>query len=164
MQSGATARKRRQAGAQRVQAVIDALRAELTLQFLRFGTVGVVGFLIDTATVYSLRGSLGLYGAGMVSYLVAATATWALNRCWTFRGRGEGPAHRQWAAFLTANLAGFALNRGTYAMLIATVPLCAAVPVIPVAAGAVAGMFVNFSLARSVVFRQAAVDAPAPHG
>src|SRR5215469_1240832 len=59
-------------------------------QFFRFGAVGTSGFLIDTAIVYGLRGRLGLYGAGMVSYLVAASWAWALNRGWTFRGRGSG--------------------------------------------------------------------------
>jgi hypothetical protein len=64
------------------------------MQFLRFGVVGAIGFLIDTATVYAVRGSLGLYGAGLAGYVTAATGNWLLNRVWTFRGRGYGPAHR----------------------------------------------------------------------
>ncbi|MDQ2803829.1 MAG: GtrA family protein [Pseudomonadota bacterium] len=128
-------------------------RAQVAGDFLRFGVVGVIGFMVDTAVVYSLRGAFGLYGAGMASYLIAATVNWALNRSWTFRGRGRGRAHRQWARYLAANIAGFVLNRGTYAALVTVVPLCAAQPVIAVAAGAVAGMMVNFSLSRAVVFR-----------
>ncbi|MGH7041354.1 MAG: GtrA family protein [Acetobacteraceae bacterium] len=128
------------------------LAPALIAQFLRFGTVGTIGFMIDTATVYGLRGTLGLYGAGMVSYLVAASANWALNRAWTFRGQGSGPAHRQWARFLGVCLTGFVLNRGTYAALVTWVALCAAQPVFAVAAGSVAGMFVNFALSRRVVF------------
>ena len=123
------------------------------VQFSMFGTVGFVGFLADTATVYSFRYSLGLYGAGAVAYLVAATVTWLLNRLWTFRGSGGGPAHRQWARFLAVNLIGFVLNRGTYAILVTFVPLCAAEPVYAVGAGAIAGMFLNFSLSRTMVFR-----------
>lgn len=123
------------------------------VQFLKFGVVGVIGFGIDTAVVYGLRASLGLYGAGAVSYVVAATGNWVLNRIWTFRGQGSGKAHQQWALFLTTNLAGFALNRGTYALLVTFSTLCHAQPVFAVAAGAVAGMFVNFGMARSVVFR-----------
>ncbi len=122
-------------------------------QFLKFATVGTFGFLADTAVVYALRGALGLYAAGMVSYLLVASINWALNRAWTFRGQGSGPAHRQWARFMGANLLGLVLNRGTYAALVATVPLCAAQPVFAVAAGSVAGMMVNFTLSRQVVFR-----------
>ncbi len=128
-------------------------RIGVLAQFLMFGTVGVAGFLVDTATVYALRRWLGLYGAGMAAYLVAATVTWLLNRLWTFRGLGSGPVHHQWARFLTANLSGFVLNRGTYALLVTFVSVCAEQPVYAVAAGAIAGMFVNFGLSRAIVFR-----------
>ncbi len=135
-----------------MQVATSQPRTDIAGQFLRFGTVGAFGFLIDTATVYGLRGVLGLYGAGLAAYVAAASVNWALNRRWTFRGRGSLPAHRQWARFLCANLAGFVLNRGTYAALVSAVPLCAAQPVVAVAAGALAGMGVNFSLSRWVVF------------
>ena len=128
-------------------------RVVLVAQFMRFGTVGLVGLAIDTATVYGLREPLGLYGAGVVAYGVAASVNWLLNRIWTFRGLGDGPAHHQWARFLAANLLGFVLNRGTYALLVTFMPLAAAQPVIATAAGSVAGMFVNFGLSRRYVFR-----------
>ena len=56
-------------------------------------------------------------------------------------------------AFLAANLLGFVLNRGTYFTLVTISATCAAEPVLAVAAGAIAGMFINFHLSRSVVFR-----------
>jgi putative flippase GtrA len=128
-------------------------RLMLMAQFLRFGVVGGVGFIVDTATVYGLRHALGLYGAGMVAYITAASSNWLLNRLWTFRGVGSGAAHRQWAMFMVTNLVGFVLNRGTYAVLVTFVAAAAEQPVIATAAGAVAGMFVNFSLSRRLVFR-----------
>ncbi|HTR16248.1 MAG TPA: GtrA family protein [Acetobacteraceae bacterium] len=121
--------------------------------FLRFCCVGGVGFLIDTATVYALLPVLGHYGAGVVAFFVAASANWGLNRVWTFRDRARAPMHRQWALFLAANSLGFLFNRGTYAALIATVPLCYDHPVLAVAAGAVAGLGANFPLSRALVFR-----------
>ena len=123
------------------------------MQFLRFGTVGVAGFVVDTLVVYGLRGWLGLYLAGMVSYLVAASGNFVLNRIWTFRGQGSAPAHRQWLLFLLTNLGGFVLNRGTYVALIFFSPLCHSHPILAIAAGAVAGMFLNFHLSRTVAFR-----------
>ena len=128
-------------------------RIHTLVQFLMFAAVGCCGFVLDTATVYALRYRLGLYGAGLVAYGVAATGTWVLNRAWTFRGSGSGPAHRQWARFLAANAVGFTLNRGTYALLVTFVALCAEQPVFATGAGAIAGMFVNFSLSRTLVFR-----------
>ena len=128
-------------------------RLALLRQFMAFGTVGTIGFLINTAAVYATRGVLGLYGAGVVAYVLAATGTWALNRVWTFRGRGTQPILRQWSLFLFVSLGGFIPNWVTYAVLVTVSPLCAEHPILAVAAGAVAGMFVNFALSRRVVFR-----------
>ncbi|GAN78235.1 GtrA family protein [Acidisphaera rubrifaciens] len=150
----------------RTRATPDSLA--LAAQFVRFATVGLAGLVVDTTTVYALRGTLGLYGAGLAAYGTGATTTWWLNRLWTFRAHteqaraapGRVRLHRQWALFLLANSAGFVLNRGTYALLVTFVPVCAAQPVLATSAGAVAGMFVNFAMSRSVVFR--AVPAVAP--
>jgi putative flippase GtrA len=124
-------------------------------QALRFGVVGVIGFVVDTATVYALhfRGGADLYSAGAAAYLVAATTTWALNRVWTFAGASRAKPARQWALFLAVQLIGFALNRGTYAAMIAFLPLATEHPVLAVAAGSIAGMGVNFLTARLIVFR-----------
>ncbi|MGI9129378.1 MAG: GtrA family protein [Roseomonas sp.] len=138
----------------RIESALGPGRFQLMLEFLRFGVVGTIGLLVDTAVLYAgLALGLGLYGGRAVSYVVAATTTWALNRLWTFRGRGDGPVHRQWALFLVVNLVGFAMNYGTYAALISFVPMVAAHPVLGVAAGAIAGMFGNFVLSRRLVFR-----------
>lgn len=128
-------------------------RIALAAQFLRFAVVGAAGFVVDTATVYGTRRALGLYGAGVVAYVTAASCNWLLNRAWTFKGRGSGPMHRQWAMFMATNLAGFVLNRGTYAALVTFLPAAAEQPVIAIAAGSIAGMFVNFNLSRRLVFR-----------
>ena len=79
--------------------------------------------------------------------------TWALNRAWTFRGRGAGSKLGQWARFLAANSPGLLLNRGTYEVLVLSFPLFREYPFLATAAGTAAGMFVNFGLARRLVFR-----------
>jgi len=134
--------------------LLDPRRAALAQEFLRFGTVGGIGFVVDTAVLYgALALGAGLYLGRAISYVMAASTTWALNRAWTFRGRGSGPAGQQWALFVVVNLGGFVLNYGTYAVLVTYVPLVAAHPVLGVAAGSVAGMFSNFFLSRRLVFR-----------
>ncbi len=134
--------------------------ARLIGQALRFGVVGVIGFVVDTATVYGLHYLAGadLYSAGAAAYVVAATTTWALNRAWTFADASREKPARQWALFLAVQLIGFVLNRGTYAALIAFVPIASAHPVIAVAAGSIAGMGVNFLTARLIVFRPASPE------
>ncbi len=133
---------------------ISVGHVRLLAQLLQFGTVGVAGFLVDTAVVYATVTAVGLYAAGLVAYAVAVTTTWWLNRVWTFRGASSRePMLRQWLRFVVVNVPGLCLNLGTYFSLVATVPLCAHSPVIAVAAGAVAGMAANFVLSRRVVFR-----------
>lgn len=122
-------------------------------QFLRFGVVGTFGFLVDTTTVYSLRASLGLYAAGACAYFVAGSANWLLNRLWTFRGQGSLPAHHQWARFLAVNMVGFTVNRGTYFALVTWSALCAHQPVFAIAAGAIAGLGLNFHFSRTIAFK-----------
>ncbi len=121
-------------------------------QFLRFGVVGVAGLVVDIAVLLAAM-ALGLdkYSGRVVSYLAAVTATFSLNRAWTFRERrGGGAVGAQWARFALLNLVGFAANYGTYALLVS---LTATHPVVAVAAGAVAGMGFNFVLSRRYVFQ-----------
>ncbi|WP_037300005.1 GtrA family protein [Rubritepida flocculans] len=129
----------------------------LIVQFLRFGVVGTLGFLVDAGTLLlAVALGAGPYGGRAISYVVAASAVFALNRAWTFRDRpGGAPLARQWGAYLVLNLVGFAANYGTYAGLVAWTEIGARHLVLSVAAGSVAGMFLNFFLSRQLIFRPA---------
>jgi putative flippase GtrA len=132
---------------------LPAHRVDLAMQFFRFGVVGGIGFVVTTAVVYATRPWIGNYLAAIPAFLVAASCNWALNRLWTFRGRGSRSALKEWWMFLAANAIGMALNASVYWTLVALSPLCAANPVIPLFAGTLVGLFANFSLSRRVVFR-----------
>ena len=123
------------------------------MQFLRFGVIGTLGFVWDTIVVYATAPWVGLYAAGVISYVIAGSINWLLNRIWTYRHIPHGAMHRQVMMFLLVNSAGFAINRGLYFTLIATQPVCRAYPVIAIAAGGVCAMFVNFFLSRRLVFK-----------
>lgn len=135
-----------------MQRLLGDRLAGIAAQFLRFGVVGAAGFLVDTAVVYGLRGAIGIYGAGAAAYVVAASFTWLFNRLWTFRGAQRMALGRQWAAFLGTQSVGFLVNRGVFAVLVTVSALCAAYPVLAIAAGVAAGMFLNFAAARRFVF------------
>lgn len=138
----------------RLRNLATPARVQWLEQFISFGLVGFAGLAVDLACVYGLRPVTNLYIAGVAAYFVAASVTWMLNRWLTFRAHvSRVPMWRQWMAFLGANMAGFILNRGAYALLIASFATVAAEPAIAVCAGAVAGMFVNFTLSRRMVFR-----------
>lgn len=129
----------------------------LAVQFGKFGLVGVVGLVVDTAVVYALVFGAGLefFAARIPAYLAAATTTFALNRAFTFRGAADAPLYRQWAAFLAANAFGGVVNYGVSIGLEATLPLAEAHPVLAVAAGSLSGMVLNFAASKHLVFKDA---------
>lgn len=138
-----------------MNALLTDARLRLLGELFRFGSVGVVGFLVDAGvlTAVMLLGT-GPWLGRVFSYVVAATATFTLNRAWTFRGADRSrPVTRDWGVFLLVNLVGFACNYGTYAAMVAGIPLVREFPVLGVAAGSLAGMTGNFLLSRRYVFR-----------
>jgi putative flippase GtrA len=124
------------------------------LQFLRFAIVGAAGFVVDAGCLYLVVHELGggLYVGRLVSYLTAASFTWALNRRYTFGSRGADKLTREWLKFLAANAAGGLINYGVYAVLVSASEIVSTWPVIGVAAGSLAGLIANFFLSRRFVF------------
>jgi putative flippase GtrA len=125
----------------------------LTL-FLRFALVGFIGFVVDAGVLRAVVAALGinLYAGRIVSFLTAATVTWALNRSFTFRHKGAARA-LQWARFVCVNAFGACVNLGTYALLVKTLLFAREYPSFAVACGSIAGMGLNFTLMRRLVFR-----------
>jgi putative flippase GtrA len=132
-------------------------RAALPGQMLRFGIVGGIGFLVD-AGVLTLMLALGLgpYSGRVVSFLAAATTTWALNRSFTFRRDSPSPTHPagEWLAYLGLMVIGGLVNYGTYALAVAILDPVARHPVIGVALGSIAGMAINFWTSKTMVFER----------
>ncbi len=136
-------------------AIMPQRHLTLIRQMLAFGLVGVGGFLIDAGTLYLARWlGAGLILGRLISYVTAATATWALNRRFTFSSRQTRGLLHEWALFMVSQLAGAACNIGFYAWLVTTSTLVPAQPIIGVAAGSLAGMLVNFFVAKKFVFKE----------
>ncbi len=128
----------------------------LFFEAFRFGLVGVAGYVVDVAVLLAVvRLGVDPFTARVPSFLAAASCTWFLNRRFTFRDPAarSGPVRRQWALFVLLMLPGAALNYGTYALLLAQWDLARHVLALPVAAGALAGMTLNFVVSKFVVFR-----------
>lgn len=130
-------------------------RKALIIQFIKFGIVGVIGFIVDAGVLMLCMQEFGMgpYSGRMISFMAGASTTWICNRHFTFRGLGSGHAGVQWFKFVLASAGGFTFNYGTYAALVANTELAAAYPVLGVAAGSIAGMFFNFAASKKLVFR-----------
>lgn len=139
-----------------VRANNDAVRRErheeLT-RFLRFALIGTIGFAVDASVLRLVVAIFGinLYAGRIVSFLVAATVTWLLNRTFTFRH--NGPRAAQWLRFIAANALGAGVNFGTYVAMITVWPVAREYPSMAVGCGSLAGMGLNFVLMKKLVFR-----------
>ncbi len=125
-------------------------------RLLRFAIVGTGGFLVDEAVLVLTTRLLRLdpYSGRAISFFCAVTFTWWGNRMLTFRDRAarEGLLG-EWAKFFAANALGGAVNYGTYAGLVAFAPKPFGIPFVALAAGAIAGLFLNFAMSHTFVFR-----------
>jgi putative flippase GtrA len=116
-----------------------------------FALIGCLCFLVDAfCTKGLIVAGLDPYASRGAGFLCAVTASWCLNRTFTFRSRRFAHPGAELAGFILANLPGAAINYGTYAVLIAG---GFAGPIAGVAAGSIAGMTCNFTLSRFLVFR-----------
>jgi len=146
-----------------LRALLDKLPKPLQ-RIAAFGCIGVLGLVVDIATLRCATQLFGFnpYAGRVLSYLVAATSTWLGNRSLTFADRPQPTTaqarSKQWLLFLALNAIGFAINYGTYAVLLNYVPLVHDHLFLGVAAGSLAGMGFNFVAANWVVFGQMTDD------
>lgn len=124
-------------------------------QFQRFLLTGALGFAVDFSILYVAVnvGGLGPVSGRLLSFVIAASVTWKVNRHFTFAS-SQDPATWQWIRYLCTTAIGGAINIGVYRLwLMFTAPdnlnLFAAV----VAGSAVALIF-NFALSKYIVFNR----------
>lgn len=123
-------------------------------QFVRFAIAGVVGFVVDAGVLYlALACGLGFFAGRIVSFMAAVWVTWRINRRHTFRERAERSVWVEWWRYLLSMLGGASVNYAAYSVVVLTVHGSRLVPLIAVACGSVAGMFVNFFAAKFWAFK-----------
>jgi putative flippase GtrA len=129
----------------------------LRKSFVLFVIAATVGFIIDAGVVTALVRWLawGPWQGRFVSFPLAVTATWWLNRRYAFRGTGGGDRRKEYAAYWAIQLAGAVVNFGIYGLCLHVAPALADWPFVPVAIGGLAAMLFNFAVARSTVYRAA---------
>ena len=121
-----------------------------------FAIGGVIGLLVDAGTVQALVawGGWNPYLARVLSFLLAATVTWAWNRRQTFVHRASGcsPA-AEWLHWMALMALGACINYAIYAALLLLFEPLERWPAVAAAAGSAVAALVNFSTARGVLFR-----------
>jgi len=131
---------------------VDQVTAKRVLKFSGIGTIAFSVDVIVFQGVLSLS-TASVYAARLISFVVATTAAWWLNRTFTFHDAIGTRPDLQWARFVAANLVGGSVNYAVFVLVIDTVPLAAAFPVLALAAGSVSGVTFNFTAYQRYVFR-----------
>ena len=123
--------------------------------FLRFCMVGIVGLGVDLAVLYATAWALGWYAARVLSFTVAASATWWLNRRFTFQAGGADTASigQQYLRYMVSMLGGAVLNYTAYVATLHWINLPGKAA-LGVALGSCAGLASNYLTARHLVFKQ----------
>ena len=131
-------------------------RLPVSPQFLRFAVVGTVGFTVDACVLTVLVASAGMdrYGARIVSFGVAVTVTWLLNRQFTFAvPPGVGTRPGEYSRYFGVQFMGALINFGVYSLLVASFETAFRYPALALAVGSIVALFFNFLGAKHFVFR-----------
>jgi putative flippase GtrA len=95
----------------------DRARREVT-RFLKFGTVGVVGAVVDFGSFNLLSTVLGLWSvaASVLSFSAALTSNFVWNRNWVYPDSRAKPVAAQAAQFALVNIAGLLIRTPVFAL------------------------------------------------
>lgn len=129
-----------------------------------FAVVGAIGFLIDAGILTTLMIGFGLdhYASRAISFTVAVTCTWYLNRRWVFGRDAASMNKREYSAYLIVQIVGAAINLSVFVVVIEMLPDLANIPVIPLAIGAAAALLFNFAASSRYVFSESPDDKTTP--
>lgn len=126
-------------------------------EFLRFCAVGTVGFAVDAGALETLTRLAGWnpYSTRVMSFLIAASVTWLLNRRFTFEVESQSHLPREWLHYVSVNAIGGLVNYGVYALSVHEISFVHSHLIVGVAAGSIAGLAVNYTASRHLVFAAA---------
>ena len=124
-------------------------------QFVRFGVVGSLGFLIDTALTLGLIRGLEWTPplARVPAFLLASLATYALNRTWTFRSGKSVGFVAGWLRYVVSTVGSSMLNYLVYFQIVSLFGNSTWQIAVGIALGSLLGLLLNFTVSNKVVFR-----------
>ena len=122
---------------------------------LWFLIAGSLAFVVDVVVLTLLRDTLGVYAARAVSFWLAATTTWVINRNISFAGRSaSGGLLTEYLRYMGLMLGGGAVNLAVYSLLAWIFPQGPQWLMLYVAAGTLVAMTVNYLSMTRLLYRQ----------
>jgi putative flippase GtrA len=123
--------------------------------FVRFGMVGVVGFIVDAGVLQALvsLAGWGPIAARAVAVPSAVFATWVLNRSFTFPEAQGGPPWPSLMRYAAVSALGASVNFIAYSSLVMVSTFMAGQPLVALAIGSVIAMIVNYLGSKHFAFK-----------
>jgi len=122
---------------------------------LLFGAAGFLGYVVDLITTLSFEPLMGHYISRIPAFVFASTTTWLFNRSITFRHRKSGKNLRtEWLHYQGLMIGGLSVNYLVYAVMVTLLPEGVSTITIAVAAGSLAGMFINFVTSSKFIYKR----------
>ena len=130
----------------------------LKTRLSRFTFVGFVGFLVDGGILVLMHDVFGVnpYASRCVSFPVAMTVTWLMNRLLTFSDRKDARAGSELGRYATVAIAGALLNMLIFFALVRYFTFMSEIVLLPLAIAAGIALVFNFIGSRFFVFRHQA--------
>lgn len=121
--------------------------------FLRFSVVGTIGFLVDSGVLMAVTQLLGMgpLAGRILSFAVAVTVTWYLNRRVTFRATSR-PTGSEWLRYAGLTAFGALINIGVYRLVLALAGVTPSTMIAGVAAGSLVALGFNYTVSKHWVF------------
>jgi putative flippase GtrA len=119
-----------------------------------FIVVGGIGFIVDAGILAILVHGYGWgdYTARGISFAVAVTVTWYLNRRFVFADGRTGNRKTEYTRYLGVQGTGMAINFLVYSLCIATNEMMDTWPVLALAVGSAVALIFNYAGSRLFVF------------
>jgi putative flippase GtrA len=119
-----------------------------------FALIGGIGFLVDALVLALLvhGHGWGKYSARFVSFAIAVTVTWLLNRNFTFADNRTSNRRSEYTRYITVQITGMGINLLIYSLCIETSAVMDRWPVIALAVGSAVALIFNYVGARIFVF------------
>lgn len=125
-------------------------------QILSFGVIGVIGFLVDAAILLLCNSILNidLILSRIVSFSIAVTVTWYLNRNLTFKKNTERHFAKEWISYVIFNSIGALANLAIFTWLVLRYEYLSSYPIIALAIASGFAMIINFIASKYMVFKE----------
>lgn len=127
----------------------------LAREFRRFVVVGGLGFCVDGGLLTLLmKDGWDVIPARCCSFLFAVSATWLLNRLWTFSSGKLISIRREYTYYFGTQVLGAVINLSIFFVLIELYPTLRDTPLIPLAFGATVSLAFNYVVSKRIVFKR----------